>query len=363
LIERRPALRIGIFQLLPVPEAVTDREVVEQALWEGDFAEAHGFDSVWVTEHHLSRFGLVGAPSVYAAALAQRTRRIDIGYAVAVVPLHHPLRLLEEILWVDQLSQGRLLVGVGPGFSPYEFGAFGVDLNERHALLEEGLRILRAGLASPTLEYRGTYWTVPPVRVQPRPVRNGGPTLMRACSSRGTLQRAAEEGSPVMVGLKSLDEIGEFVSVYRSIRSKMGRSPGEVDREVAEFRVLRRVCLDEDENEAISRTKGALAWERDTARRVHEQSAGTAGPPTLADGSASMDESILGGLVGTPDSVLEGLYDLDSLGIRHVIAWLNFGNMAYERVRHSMDLLASEVIPNLPRVEPVAALLAPSASR
>src|SRR6266851_1431297 len=121
--DARPTMEIGIFQLLPAPEALSDREVIEQALWEEDCAEAGGYGSVWITEHHLSSFGLVGAPSVYAAAVAQRTRRVRIGYAIAVLPLHHPLRLAEEIAWVGHLSNGRLLVGVGPGFSPYEFGA------------------------------------------------------------------------------------------------------------------------------------------------------------------------------------------------------------------------------------------------
>src|SRR5436190_17299279 len=74
---------IGVFQLLPRGRAATDREVVEQALWEVDFAERRGFESVWITEHHFSGYGSIGVPSVYAAGIAQRTNRIRIGYAVA----------------------------------------------------------------------------------------------------------------------------------------------------------------------------------------------------------------------------------------------------------------------------------------
>src|ERR1043166_5351569 len=128
---------IGLFQLLPAPGGEDDAGVVARALSEADRAEALGFDSVWIAEHHLSDFGLVGAPSVYAAAVAQRTRRIDIGYAVAVVPLHHPVRLAEEIAWLTHLSRGRVLVGMGPGFSPFEFGAYGVPLEDRHERFEE----------------------------------------------------------------------------------------------------------------------------------------------------------------------------------------------------------------------------------
>src|SRR5688572_14178661 len=117
-----PVMDIGVFQLLPRGRASSDREVIEQALWEVDFAEQHGFESIWITEHHFSGYGSIGVPSVYAAGIAQRTTCIRIGYGVAVVPLHHPLRLAEEISWVDHLSEGRVVVGVGPGFSPLEFG-------------------------------------------------------------------------------------------------------------------------------------------------------------------------------------------------------------------------------------------------
>src|SRR6188474_3399312 len=140
---------LGVFQLLPRGRATTDREVVEQALWEVDFAERHGFESIWVTEHHFSGYGSIGVPSVYAAGIAQRTKRVRIGYGVAVVPLHHPMRLAEEISWVDHLSEGRVIVGVGPGFSPFEFGGFSIPLKERYVQFVEGFEVVRRALADP----------------------------------------------------------------------------------------------------------------------------------------------------------------------------------------------------------------------
>src|SRR2546423_13139276 len=92
-MDGKAVMDIGVFQLLPRGRAATDREVVEQALWEVDFAERQGFESVWVTEHHFAGFGLIGVPSVYAAGIAQRTRGIRIGYAGAGLPLDPPPRL------------------------------------------------------------------------------------------------------------------------------------------------------------------------------------------------------------------------------------------------------------------------------
>jgi alkanesulfonate monooxygenase SsuD/methylene tetrahydromethanopterin reductase-like flavin-dependent oxidoreductase (luciferase family) len=369
-------MEIGIFQLLPAPETLSDREVIEQALWEVDCAEAGGFGSVWITEHHLSSFGLVGAPSVYAAAVAQRTQRVRIGYAIAVLPLHHPLRLAEEIAWVGHLSRGRLLVGVGPGFSPYEFGAFGVPLAERHARLEEGSAILRAALSGEPFSYAGRFWNIPPVTLRPRPFQGCAPPFLRASSSAESLREAARDGVPVMFGLASTAQIAERIAAYRACAADLGRPAAEIDRQVAEFRVLRRVVLAAGDDEALADARQALRWEARTARRVHRvagdggvagngrgnETGGTTGDAKLADGSDPADGvdavdavdavEVVGGLVGTPRTVLRELAALRELGIRHVIAWLNFGDLPFAKVRRSMELLRDQVLPALAGEEP-----------
>ena len=345
-------MEIGIFQLLPAPETLSDQEVIEQALWEVDCAEAGGFGSVWITEHHLSSFGLVGAPSVYAAAVAQRTRRVQIGYAIAVLPLHHPLRLAEEIAWVGHLSRGRLLVGVGPGFSPHEFGAFGVPLAERHARLEEGSAILRLALSGEPFSYSGRFWNVPPVTLRPRPFQGCAPPFLRASSSLESLRQAARDGVPVMFGLASTADIVERIAVYRECAADLGRTLAEIDHLVAEFRVLRRVALaesDAGDGEARADARQALRWEARTARRVHQAAGdGAGGGAKLADGSEPDDApELAGGCAGTPRTVLRELAALRALGIRHVIAWLNFGDLPYAKVRRSMELLRDQVLPAL----------------
>ena len=334
---------IGIFQLLPAPETLTDRDVIGQALREADFAEKNGFDSIWIAEHHLSSFGLVGAPSVYAAALAQRTRRIGIGYAVAVVPLHHPVRLAEEIAWLTHLASGRVLVGLGPGFSPFEFGAFDVPLAERHQRFEEGSAILRGLLSAEPFSHSGKHWAIPNVTLRPRPFGGRAPRFLRAVSSLGSLRQAAEAGDAVMFGLKSAAEIAERIDLYRSIRRDAGASPAQIESEIAEFRVLRRVVVAETDREAILPARRALAWENAIARRVHGGD-----EPNLADGShVSESLEIPGACLGSAQTVAAGLRELRDLGIRHVIGWLNFGDLPYAAVRCSMEILARDVIPVL----------------
>src|SRR5687767_6912381 len=219
LFHPRNVMDIGVFQLLPRGRAATDREVVEQALWEVDFAERHDFESVWITEHHFSGYGLIGVPSVYAAGIAQRTRRIRIGYGVAVIPLHHPLRLAEEISWVDHLSEGRAVVGVGPGFSPFEFGGFKVPIEDRHARFLEGFETVRRALAEPEIVIEGKR-----LRIRPRPYTNPHPKFYWASTSDESLRKAGQEGLTILFGREPVSEIAERLARYRTIRAEAGVS-------------------------------------------------------------------------------------------------------------------------------------------
>ncbi len=276
---------IGVFQLLPRPGGVSEQQVLEQALWEVELAEREGFDGIWIAEHHGSSFGTIGAPSVYAAAVARMTSRIRIGYAVAVLPLHHPLRLAEEIAWVDRLSGGRVAVGVGPGFSPFEFELLGVPIAERHARFEEGLRVLRRELNVP---------------------------LLRACSSIEAVRRAADEGMPILLGLKSVPELAARVEAY-----------GDPEK----IHVLRRICIAGTDAEAVALMREPLLWEE---RAMH-----AIGGPVVADDEA-IRAGLEGALCGSPATVASQLDELRALGIRHIIGWFHFGNMPYDSVRRSM---------------------------
>jgi len=329
---------IGIFQLLPRGRAATDREVVEQALWEVDFAERHGFESVWVTEHHFSGYGSIGVPSVYAAGIAQRTRRIRIGYGVAVVPLHHPLRLAEEISWVDHLSEGRVAVGVGPGFSAFEFGAFGVPVNERHARFLEGFEIVRRALADSEIMFEGKR-----LAIHPRPYTRPHPPFYWASTSDESLRKAASEGMPILFGTEPVAQLAERLHRYRAIRSEAGISDDAIDREIGEMYVLRRICVADTDADALREVQEPLRWHREMGVRVHERGEAIDTVPTLADGP--LIETTDGACFGNVATVIRQLDELRALGLRKVIGWFRFGTMPHGSVRRSMQLVASDIIP------------------
>jgi alkanesulfonate monooxygenase SsuD/methylene tetrahydromethanopterin reductase-like flavin-dependent oxidoreductase (luciferase family) len=333
-----PSLDIGIFQLLPRGHAVTDRQVVEQALWEVDFAEQNGFESIWITEHHFSGYGTIGVPSVYAAGIAQRTKRIRIGYAVAVVPLHHPLRLAEEISWVDHLSEGRVAVGVGPGFSPFEFGGFDVSVNDRHARFAEGFDVVRRALAEPEILFEGKR-----LRIRPRPYTRPHPPFYWASTSDESLRKAGAEGMPILFGLLSVAELAERLERYRAIRAAAGVSDDAIHGEIGEMYVLRRICVADTDAEALRDVQEPLRWHREMGNRVHGRGESIDTVAALTEGQViePSDGECFGGVA----TVTRQLDELRALGLRKVIGWFHFGNMPYASVRRSMQLMASGVIP------------------
>src|ERR1700752_60114 len=147
-------MKFGIFDYIdlrsePLTRTYDERMVLLQA------AEAAGFYGYHVTEHHSTPLSATPSPTVFLAAAAQRTTRIRLGALLFLLPLYHPLRLLEEFCMLDHLSNGRLDIGVGRGGSPYGFGPLGVSLEDSGSAFEEVLDILYKGFARERIDHQG----------------------------------------------------------------------------------------------------------------------------------------------------------------------------------------------------------------
>src|SRR5690242_9068508 len=117
-----------------------------------------GFFGYHVAEHHATPLGMAPSPSVFLAAVAQRTRRLRFGPMVYALPLYHPLRMIEEICMLDQLSHGRLDIGFGRGSSPTELSYYGQDPDQAQAVYAEALEIILKGLTQPSLTHHGKFF-------------------------------------------------------------------------------------------------------------------------------------------------------------------------------------------------------------
>ena len=158
--------KFGIFSLSQVPDLNRVVEAFDEDLGYFQRAEELGFDSVWIAEHLFSTYGLVTSTQVYAAAIAQRTKRVRIGMAVCAIPFNHPLRTASDYALVDVLSHGRLDFGVGRAYQPHEFVGLGLPMDQSRAMLAEGLDIVLKSWTQEKVSYNGKYWTIPePVEV------------------------------------------------------------------------------------------------------------------------------------------------------------------------------------------------------
>jgi natural product biosynthesis luciferase-like monooxygenase protein len=143
-----------------------------------DAAEDLGFDSLWVTEHHFRHFGgMMPSPQLLLAAAAQRTKRLRLGAAVSILPMHNPLRIAEEFAMVDLLSNGRLNFGAGRGMHPLEYTVFGYDWNNAQARLPEALDIVMRAWTGGEFEWNGQHYRFPKLNVLPKPFQKPHPPI------------------------------------------------------------------------------------------------------------------------------------------------------------------------------------------
>src|SRR6478736_5893664 len=188
-------------------------------------AEALGYNSAFVVEHHFTGFGQVSASLTLLTWLAARTRTLRLGTAVMVLPWHNPVILAEQAATLDLMSDGRLDFGVGKGYRYSEFKGFAVAREEADARFEEALDvILRAWTSEQRFSHRGRYWQFddivvePPTRQQPHP-----PIWMAAGSVPSIRKVAARDFNLMLDQFASIAVIGERLAQYRAELEAYGR--------------------------------------------------------------------------------------------------------------------------------------------
>src|SRR5581483_2098253 len=169
-------MKFGIFDHIdqsnvPLPQQFSERLKLIEAY------DRLGFYAYQLAEHHGTPLGLAPSPSVFMAAVAQRTKRLRFGPLVYSLPLYHPVRLIEEICMLDHLSSGRFELGVGRGVSPIEVGFYGVDPGHGPRQFPEALRVIKNGLTNDELSFTGEFYKFEKVPMLLRPLQKPHPPL------------------------------------------------------------------------------------------------------------------------------------------------------------------------------------------
>ncbi|MBV8700619.1 MAG: LLM class flavin-dependent oxidoreductase [Bradyrhizobium sp.] len=298
-------------------------------------AEALGFHSSFVTEHHFTGIGQLSAVMTFLAFVAARTTRLRLGTAVLVLPWHNPVLLAEQVATLDLLSGGRLDLGVGKGYRHNEFAGFAMPPAEAEPRFEEALAVLLRALSSDApFSHRGRFWRFDEVIVEPPPRQRPHPPLWIAASSEASITSAARRGYNLLLDqFASPAQIGERIALYRRQLEAAGHLFDEM--RVAVARNVWVATDNADRDEAAGRQA-----------EVHQRLLALSRGPESRSGSHILAYSDAPGareahaLIGAREEIVDKLGELRDRGASYVLL---FGQGSRENLRR----FAEQVMPHV----------------
>jgi probable F420-dependent oxidoreductase len=311
----------------------------EATIQECERAETLGFDSVWLGEHHNHPL-LYPTPLIGLAAIASRTRRLRLGTGVLLLPLYHPLAVAEEGAMVDMISGGRLILGLGAGYAPEEFSAFGISIRERGSRLEEGASLLRRLWTEEHVCHEGRHYQVTDVTLGPRPVQQPRPPIWFAGWVEPAIRRAARLGDAWLGGPSArLDELAACVRIFQEARREAVRGTQSPD-----IALMRYVFVADSLEQAYATVGDATLqiFETTYFQWPHPVVKRPPGPLTI---QRLAEERFI---LGTPAQCIEQIERFrQQLGLTHLICRLSFPGVPRQASRACVDLFTREVMPAL----------------
>ncbi|MGE0718811.1 MAG: LLM class flavin-dependent oxidoreductase [Alphaproteobacteria bacterium] len=342
-------MEIGLFLLQQMrgremPASRVVGETIEQAV----LAEQLGFHTVWFAEHHFANLGMCPSPLLMAAHAAARTTRIRIGTGVVVLPFYNPMRLVDEIAYVDVLSGGRLTLGVGSGSHRHEFAGLGVPIAEARARFEEALDVLDIGLAGDSIEYHGRYVDVPQSFLPLRPIQKPMPLYLAGLAKDPAMvARVARRG--YVPFLSAMWMPAAAVAAVRATYDDARRAIG-LDPAACPFAIQRLVHVAEDPADARDVAERAIFTHRIVAalKAGNGRFDGGYVQEDAHPGDPTPEDVLAKAMIGPPERIAALLQeDIDLVGPTHLSLFMSFGGLEHRRVRRSMERFAREVLPLL----------------
>ena len=346
-------MKFGLFHSVQLPNPTDQERYYREALEQVLHAERLGYSSVWFTEHHFTRHGIASATLSVLAYLAGVTNTIRLGTAVTVLPFHNPVQLAEQTATVDVLSNGRLDLGVGRGYQWGEFHRMGVPMEEATRRFEEGMKVLlHSWTSKEPFDHQGEFWTFNDLTIHPRPVQQPHPPVYVAASGRDSMARVVRNDWNLLIGQAETHSlVADQVEFYRGALAEAEAlySPQRVV-------VARAMYTATTTEQARREAEMPFTWFRQTGQEV-------SAPPDQrvdllpADFAAYRSRYLPGArfdyqarcddvmLFGSPDHIAERIGRLRESGVENLIFFVNFGGIEHRRVLDSLELFASEVMP------------------
>ncbi|MGC1444557.1 MAG: LLM class flavin-dependent oxidoreductase [Xanthobacteraceae bacterium] len=291
-------------------------------------AEALGFRSSFLVEHHFTGWNQVSSTLMLLTALAMRTTRLRLGSAVMVLPWHNPVLLAEQAATLDLISGGRFDFGIGKGYRYSEFNGFQIAPEEAQARFDEAVEVMtRAFTMRQRFSHRGRFWHFEDIVVEPPPAQQPHPPFWIAAGSEPSIRSAAARGFNLILDqYASARTLGERIDVYKAERQRCGLRFDPTQVVVA--RQLYVARDEADKQAALTRqaayTKRTVDVSRKPDGKGGSQTGSQPGSHVLAyaDKAGGTEENAL---YGTPDEIAAMLEDLQRAGVHHVLMVVSGG--------------------------------------
>jgi alkanesulfonate monooxygenase SsuD/methylene tetrahydromethanopterin reductase-like flavin-dependent oxidoreductase (luciferase family) len=351
-------MKFGWLTLALSPTPDEDAVRIEDQIAQVCAAESLGFNDVWLTEHYFTGESVYNDALLFASALTMRTTRIRIGFAVIQMPFHHPIRLAVQLALLDNLSKGRIDVGIGKGtvYNEYEFVGHGLRSNDSRARMEEAIEVLERAWRETPLVYEGKYFNLRVPELRPRPVQQPGPPIWRSVISPASFTECGRLGIPILTARLPVERIKERWALYEAGLAEGGHDEASRERLLGQAALWRNVYVAESDAQAEDEISTLLLRTRAHMMHVrHEYNPvdfvidpimlNPWTNPAVGDAEALAFVLATGSLFGSPARVREQVAALRDVGVRHLLCQTGFGDMSHEQNLLSMRRFGEQVMP------------------
>jgi alkanesulfonate monooxygenase SsuD/methylene tetrahydromethanopterin reductase-like flavin-dependent oxidoreductase (luciferase family) len=337
----------GIFSLMGSRDADTaTAQVFGEVAEQTRVADELGYTIAWFAEHHFSNYCLCASPLMMVAHCASITRAIRLGTAVVVLPLYNPARLAAEVATADALSHGRLMLGIGAGYQPYEFERFGADISQNLAMTEEFCDILDLALSRDFFSYNGKHYRMPETHIPARPVQSPLPIYV-AGHTQAMFRTAARHGYRVLtsgrVGGTTL-----LAEQYADIAAAFAAEHVPVSRAHVTLNPFAHITGRREEGMRFAENARYQTRLASSLRRRQEVMRGTVLVDVPFPDEPPLETIHDNLLIGDAETVAEKLLaEIEATKPVHVCFSFKVGNTPHKAAMRSMELMIGEVKPRV----------------
>ena len=352
-------MKVGVALNMLHEHGKPDAAVVHEHLAEGDLVEPLGFNSLWALEHHFTGYAMSPAPTQTLAYFAGRTKRVQLGTAVIVLPWHDPVRVAEQIALLDIMCGGRCLFGFGRGAASTEYEGFRVPMGEARPRFAEAAQVVVKALSQEVFEHHGEFFQIPSMSIRPRPISHPERRFYASSVSPESAEIIAKLGFGMLFIMQNewskcredilrfqvMSEAAGFAPKPPIILTNISCAESRQEAHERAHRYIGRKWQSIDDHYHFSDGHLASVKGYEAYGKTAKTYAKLKDPANL---KKATDFYVSIQIVGTPDDCLQQLGRLQQLtGLEHLVAEFSWGNLPHHEAETNMRLFADRVLPTL----------------